>query len=116
MRDSASNDELNHDIKQARAQEAFEATQESREIAIEETYEELANDSITLWEALGPDGFQSPYSGNGMQTAYKNRIAESAFRQSISDAVLARDDAELGRLLGDQARAYLRKLAENKHE
>ena len=108
--------EEEHDSEMQAAQDRYDANRVEREIAIEEIYSALVNDPIWLWEALGPDGFQPPRSGNGAFTQQQNYAAEAVFRQSISDAVLTRDDLQLGQILGGQARAYIRRAAERRHE
>lgn len=103
----ASKDEQNHDFKQMNAVD-------DRELLVEKTYQNFINDPIWLWEALGPDGFKPPHKHRGRYFQQRNKAAEAAHRQAVSNALLTRDDAELGRLLGDMARQYLLEAAEGR--
>ncbi|TNE87040.1 MAG: hypothetical protein EP324_08180 [Gammaproteobacteria bacterium] len=78
--------------------------------------ETLLANPVTLWEALGPDAIKYPFNDNMMG---KSEIERAEIRRRMNDfqnhlamqltmLILAKDDAELGRILREMAEQYLK--------
>ena len=75
---------------------------------VNEIVEELLDDDYLLWEAAGPDGVdQNTFAPNGAAS----NVADLARADEIRVAILAEDDAELGRIMRDQVVGYLTRIA-----
>lgn len=82
-----------------------------------EIVEELLNDDYLLWEAAGPDGVdQNYFSPRGAAS----NVADLARADEIRAAIIAEDDAELGRIMREQVLGYITRIAtddaENEYE
>ena len=100
-----SKDELDHDREIEELEARREAISDVLAEKAEERYQALVDDPMWLWEALGPDGFIAPNSRSGIFFDTQNRAAEKAFQESVSNALRSDDMLELGKLLGEQAKA-----------
>tara|TARA_R110002074_G_scaffold71821_2_gene165804 strand:+ start:1419 stop:1736 length:318 start_codon:yes stop_codon:yes gene_type:complete len=75
---------------------------------VNEIFEELLDDDYLLWEAAGPDGVdQNFFAPKGAAS----NVADLARADEIRVAILAEDDAELGRIMRDQVVGYLTRIA-----
>jgi hypothetical protein len=75
---------------------------------VNEIVEELLDDDYLLWEAAGPDGVdQNFFAPKGAAS----NVADLARADEIRVAILAEDDAELGRIMRDQVIGYLTRIA-----
>ena len=75
---------------------------------VNEIVEELLDDDYLLWEAAGPDGVdQNFFAPKGAAS----NVADLARADEIRVAILAEDDAELGRIMRDQVVGYLTRIA-----
>ena len=75
---------------------------------VDEIFEELLDDDYLLWEAAGPDGVdQNFFAPKGAAS----NVADLARADEIRVAILAEDDAELGRIMRDQVVGYLTRIA-----
>ena len=75
---------------------------------VNEIVEELLDDDYLLWEAAGPDGVdQNFFAPKGAAS----NVADLARADEIRAAILAEDDAELGRIMRDQVVGYLTRIA-----
>jgi hypothetical protein len=67
--------------------------------------EKLLEDDMLLWEALGPDGIDCRGYALRVWTPIDDAVAD------IREAILHKDDLELGRLLREQVIAYMERIA-----
>lgn len=85
-----------------------EVRAEWMEDRVHEIVEELLNDDYLLWEAAGPDGVDQNVCAP--RSAVSN-IADLARADEIRVAIIAEDDAELGRIIREQVLGYMTRIA-----
>lgn len=73
-----------------------------------EIVEELLNDDYLLWEAAGPDGVDQNYFA---PRGAASNVADLARADEIRVAIIAEDDAELGRIMREQVLGYITRIA-----
>ena len=108
--------EIEHEQEQDAIQERKDAFINSGRFdeCVIEKYHEYLEDSLRMWEALGPDGFQAPCPRlNTIFGNCQNKAAEVLFESHLACAIKDHDALALGDALLKQAQAYLMKQASN---
>ena len=104
----ASADEEEHDAEF----EAFKACGKFDECVIAK-YHEYLDDSLMLWEALGPDGIQLPYRQPKTKNARcENTEAQETFNTLIGTIIKEHNVLALGAIMLGQSKTYLMHKAE----
>jgi len=92
--------------------EAFKACGKFDECVIAK-YHEYLDDSLMLWEALGPDGIQLPYRQPKTKNARcENTEAQETFNTLIGTIIKEHNVLALGAIMLGQSKTYLMHKAE----
>ena len=101
-----SRDEAEQIAYEARQDELGDETPEEHEKAVQAEFERLCADPDFTWEAIGSAAI------HGLLKHYRDRYKNLGVL--IGKAIATEDEAELGRLLMPNARAYLLEIAEGR--